>query len=163
VSHLILSSNLQLLEGLSRKTIEERIIVELSINARNEVLTHGRTINSGINVIKKMIELSRLGVTTISITFHHKEGHLIGIPREQMRDIMFQVPGPIQKVIIAGGITDISDLDYIWGFPKAVPQLGSAIWKAKIQPSQIFNRLINFDQRGLSPAIITDSTGALLA
>lgn len=88
---------------------------------------------------------------------------MLGIPREQMRDIMFQVPGPIQKVIIAGGITDLTDLDYIWGFPKAVPQLGSALWKGKIQPSQILNRLISFDHRGLSPAIITDSTGNLLA
>lgn len=54
-----------------------------------------------------MIELAQLGVKILSITFNHKEGHLSGIPREQFRDIMFQIPGPIQKVIIAGGITSL--------------------------------------------------------
>jgi hypothetical protein len=46
----------------------------------------------------------------VSLTFNHKEGHLQGIPRKQFRDIMFQVPGPIKTVIIAGGITNIEDL-----------------------------------------------------
>ena len=45
---------------------------------------------------------------------------------------MFSVPGPINRVIIAGGITSLDDLEFIWGFPKALPQLGSAIWKRKI-------------------------------
>lgn len=75
--------------------IQKRIIVELSINEQNEVLTHGRTVNTGENVIKKMIELSRKGVKVVSLTFNHKEGHLSGIPREQFRDIMFAIPGAI--------------------------------------------------------------------
>jgi phosphoribosylformimino-5-aminoimidazole carboxamide ribonucleotide (ProFAR) isomerase len=54
-----------------------------------------------------MIQLARKGVKVVSLTFNHKEGHLSGIPREQLRDIMFTVPGPISKVIIAGGITSL--------------------------------------------------------
>lgn len=46
---------------------------------------------------------------------------------------MYEIPGPIKKVIIAGGITNIDDVEFIWGFDKCVPQLGSAIWKRKIQ------------------------------
>lgn len=79
-----------------------------------------------------MVELAKIGVKIISITFNHKEGHLSGIPRQQFRDIMFQIPGPIKKLIIAGGVSSLDDLRFIWGFPKAVPQLGSAIWKHKI-------------------------------
>jgi phosphoribosylformimino-5-aminoimidazole carboxamide ribonucleotide (ProFAR) isomerase len=71
---------------------------------------------------------------------------------------MFQVPGTIDKVIIAGGISSMDDLEYIWGFPKAVPQLGSAIWKHKILISDLCNSIINFDKEGLCPAIITDSS-----
>lgn len=66
--------------------------------------------NTGYNIIKKMIELSRKGVKMISLTFNHREGHLAGIPREQLRDIMFCVPGSIEKVIIAGGISSLEDL-----------------------------------------------------
>lgn len=58
---------------------------------------------------------------------------------------MFSVPGPIQQLIIAGGISSLDDLEYIWGFPKAVPQLGSAIWKNKISVADICNKLINFN------------------
>ncbi len=69
---------------------------------------------------------------------------------------MFQVPGPIKTVIIAGGITNMEDLQYIWGFPKTVPQLGSAIWKKTIAIEDICNHIINFNKSGLCPAIITD-------
>lgn len=57
-----------------------------------------------------MIELSKLGVRVVSLTFNQKEGQLSGIPRDQFRDIMFTVPGSIKKVIIAGGITSLDDL-----------------------------------------------------
>ena len=45
---------------------------------------------------------------------------------------MMRMPGPIKTVIIAGGISSLSDLQFIWGFEKCVPQLGSALWKKKI-------------------------------
>ena len=74
-----------------------------------------------------------MGIENVSITFNSSEGRLQGIPREQLRKIMYEIPGPIKKVIIAGGITNIDDVEFIWGFDKCVPQLGSAIWKRKIQ------------------------------
>jgi hypothetical protein len=75
---------------------------------------------------------------------------------------MFQIPGKIKKIIIAGGISSIDDLNYIWQFPKAIPQLGSAIWKNRISLNEIYNKIINYNDEGLCPAIITDSTGNLL-
>lgn len=92
------------------------------------------------------------------MTFNHKEGHLSGIPRTQFRDIMFQIPGKIDRVIIAGGISSMEDLEYIWGFQKAVPQIGSAIWKKNISISDLCNSIINFDNEDLCPAITTDSS-----
>ena len=59
---------------------KNRLIVELSINELNEILIDWRKTNTGVNVIKKMEELVEIGVTTFSITFVHREGHLKGLP-----------------------------------------------------------------------------------
>lgn len=69
---------------------------------------------------------------------------------------MYEVPGPIQKVIIAGGVSSIQDVEFLWGFGKCVPQLGSAIWKKKISLAQIYSRLVRFGPDGLVPAVIQD-------
>ena len=162
VPRAIISSNLELLDQIPLEIIEDRIIVELSINENNEVLTHGRTVNTKEHITKKMLELSQKGVKVISLTFHHKEGQLKGIPRDQLRDIMFCIPGPIQKVIIAGGISSEEDLEFVWGFPKTIPQLGSAIWKGKISVSALLAKITRFDKAGLCPAIISTQSGKVL-
>ncbi len=59
---------------------------------------------------------------------------------------MAKMPNPIKNVIIAGGITSIQDLRYVWGFKKCIPQLGSAIWKKTILISDIFKEIINYDK-----------------
>lgn len=109
-----------------------------------------------------MIELARKGVKIVSLTFNHREGHLAGIPRNQFRDIMFCVPGPIQKVIVAGGITSLEDLDLIWSYPKTVPQLGSALWKGNISVPELLCNLVQFNQEGLCPAIVSSQSGKVL-
>lgn len=162
IPRAIISSSLELLDQIPEEVIKKRIIVELSINENNEVLTHGRTVNTGENISKKMIELSKKGVKVVSLTFNHKEGHLKGIPKEQLRDIMFSVPGPIEQVIIAGGISSEDDLEFIWGFPKAIPQLGSAIWKGKISVSSLLSNITRFNENGLCPAIISTQSGKVL-
>ena len=63
-----------------------------------------------------MREICDLGIKTVSITFNNCEGKLKGIPREQLRKIMFEVPGGINDVIIAGGISTIEDLEFLWEF-----------------------------------------------
>ena len=63
-----------------------------------------------------MKEICELGIKTVSITFNNCEGRLQGIPREQLRKIMFEVPGGIAEVIIAGGISSLEDLEFLWGF-----------------------------------------------
>lgn len=69
---------------------------------------------------------------------------------------MHEVPGPIKKVIIAGGISTIDDMEFIWGFSKCVPQLGSAIWKRKIHIGDIYKKMVRFDENDLVPAVIQD-------
>ena len=54
-NRIIISSRLDLLDDLSFETISKRVIVELSINEKNEVLTHGRTVNTHQDVIQKAI------------------------------------------------------------------------------------------------------------
>jgi hypothetical protein len=72
IPKVILSTNLDFLKELPKKIVSQRVIVELSINQDNEILTHGRKVNTHENVIKKMIELSQLGVTAVSLTFNQK-------------------------------------------------------------------------------------------
>lgn len=72
---------------------------------------------------------------------------------------MYEIPGPIKKVIIAGGISNIDDMEFIWGFRKCVPQLGSAIWKRKVLIGEIYVRMVRFDENLLVPAVIQDRFG----
>lgn len=72
---------------------------------------------------------------------------------------MYEIPGPIKKVIIAGGISNIDDMEFIWGFGKCVPQLGSAIWKRKVLIGEIYVRMVRFDENLLVPAVIQDRFG----
>lgn len=41
----------------------------------------------------------------------------------------------IKNIIIAGGITTMDDLEFLWSFDRVIPQLGSAVWKNKISVS----------------------------
>lgn len=59
--HIVISSNLELINEIPKEK-RKRIIVELSINESNQVLTHARTVNTGINVVKKMMELCEIGI-----------------------------------------------------------------------------------------------------
>lgn len=76
---------------------------------------------------------------------------------------MYEVPGGITTVIIAGGITSMDDLEFLWGFEKCVPQLGSAIWKGKIKLGEIYKALVSYDKNGLVPAVIRTSPNGHVA
>ncbi|MCJ7637406.1 MAG: HisA/HisF-related TIM barrel protein, partial [Nitrososphaeraceae archaeon] len=151
---IVVSSNTT--EEFLNRIPKDRLIVELSVNELNHVLIHGRLTNTQIHINDELMRLSLLGVEVISITFHHTEGNLKGIPKSQIHEIMSYVPNAIQKVIIAGGISSLQDLEFIWTFPKAIPQLGSAIWKNKITPADIYANSINMK---IVPAIIQDTQG----
>ena len=82
---------------------------------------------------------------TISITFVKREGHLKGLPYSQINELMGQIPSGIRKIIIAGGITSLHDLRFLWRFENVVPQLGSAVWKNVISIEEVFNEIANFN------------------
>ncbi|CAF3438872.1 unnamed protein product [Rotaria socialis] len=146
-------------DELIAKIPKDRLIVEMSINENNEVLIHGRKTNTHVNIITKVNQLIAMGVNVISITFVNAEGHLSGIPRKQIQDLLVQIPKNIEKIYIAGGISTMDDLEYLWSFNRIIPQLGSAIWKKKLTIGSIFNGMINFDGNGTVSSIIQDLNG----
>ncbi|CAF1468962.1 unnamed protein product [Rotaria sp. Silwood1] len=146
-------------DELIMKIPKERLVVEISINEQNEVLIHGRHTNTHVNIITRINQLIQIGVNTISITFVQSEGHLSGIPRQQIRDLLLQISQNIKRIYIAGGISTLDDLEYLWSFDRVVPQLGSAIWKNKLTIGSIFNSMINFNDNGTVSAIIQDVNG----
>ncbi len=81
---------------------------------------------------------------------------MAGIPRKQLIDIYMQVPQCVENIIIAGGISSVEDLDFIWGFKRCIPQLGSAIWKRKITLGDIYKRLVKWNRDGLVVTIVVD-------
>jgi phosphoribosyl-AMP cyclohydrolase/phosphoribosyl-ATP pyrophosphohydrolase/uncharacterized protein related to proFAR isomerase len=144
---------------LINKIPKERLIVEISINEQNEILIHGRQTNTHMNIITRINQLIEMGVHAISITFVQTEGHLQGIPRKQIQDLILQIPDKIRKIYIAGGITTLDDLEYLWSFYRVIPQIGSAIWKNQLTIGSIFNAMINFNEYGIVSAIIQDLNG----
>ncbi|CAF1451747.1 unnamed protein product [Adineta ricciae] len=148
-------------DSLFEKIPKDRLIVEISVNEKNEVLIHGRRTNTHVNILTRLHQLIDVGVRVISITFVQTEGHLSGIPRQQVRELISQIPYDIEKIYIAGGVSSLDDLDYLWSFPRIIPVLGSAIWKNKLTIGQIYNRMLYFDESGLVPAIIQDINGSV--
>jgi len=154
---VVVGSNTE--EEFIRKIPPNRLIVELTVDDKNDVLIHGRKTNTRINLFVKIEELLKMNVETISITFHKEEGHLQGLPREQIAKIMGQMPDKIKRVIIAGGISSLDDLEFLWSFPKIVPQLGSAIWRKKISLSDLYTAMAIFDGKGLINGVVGDING----
>jgi phosphoribosyl-AMP cyclohydrolase len=71
-----------------------------------------------------------------------------------IRKLLVEFPRVLKKIIIAGGITSMDDLQFLWSFDRVVPQLGSAIWKNKITPGEILSEIANYDEHELISAII---------
>ncbi|CAF4912299.1 unnamed protein product [Rotaria sp. Silwood1] len=100
---------------------------------------NGRQINTHINIINKINQLIQIGIQIISITFVQTEGHLLGIPRQQIHDLIIQIPNYIEKIYIA--------------------VIGSSLWTNKLTIDSIYNSMIYFDQYEIVPAIIQDING----
>lgn len=154
---IVVSSNID--EEFIDQIPKDRLIVELSINEKDEVLIHGRKTNTHVPITKHLARLASLSVEVISITFHQTEGHLSGIPREQITRLMSHFPRKIEKVIIAGGISTLDDLEFLWSFEKVIPQLGSALWSGRLSIGDVYTSMTRFDGEGRVPAIIQDKDG----
>lgn len=139
-----------------------RLIVELSVNDKFEILIDGRKTNTHIHIKDKLNELGSLGVEAVSITFQETEGMRSGIPRTMIQELVQYVPKNIFKVFIAGGITTIDDLKFIWSFPKLIPQLGSAIWKNDITIGELYSSMAKWGDNNLINCIIQNKNGLVL-
>jgi phosphoribosylformimino-5-aminoimidazole carboxamide ribonucleotide (ProFAR) isomerase len=129
-------------DALIKKIPKDRLIVELSVNKQDEVLVRGRKTNTGVDIITRISELIELGVQVISITFVETEGHLSGLPRVQLRDLLVRIPHSVQTIYIAGGISTLDDLECLWSFPRVTPQFGSAIRKSRLSIGSIYRLMV---------------------
>lgn len=76
-----------------------------------------------------------------------------------MRKLLVEIPRFVKTIIVAGGITSLDDLKFLWSFDRVIPQLGSAIWKGKIAPGDIIAEAANYDEHELLPTVISTSAG----
>lgn len=160
VRRIVISSNTS--QEFIDRIPKSRLIVELSVNSEFEVLIDGRKTNTHVHLRDKLNELGKLGVNAISITFQDTEGMCCGIPRKMIEELVWFIPPDITKVFIAGGITTIDDLQFIWSFPKLIPQLGSAIWKGLISMGELYSSIAKWDNSGLISCIIQNKNGLVL-
>lgn len=160
VRRIVISSNTT--KEFISQIPKSRLIVELSIDQYFNILIDGRKTNTYIHLKDKLNELGQMQVEAISITFQETEGMRKGIPRDMIRELVEFIPKNISKVFIAGGITTISDLKYIWSFPKLIPQLGSAIWKNDISLGELYNAMAKWDENNLINCVIQNKNGLVL-
>lgn len=156
------STVLDFLKDLPLQTRRNRLIVELSINEHNKIMTHGRKITTDIDILDKIAELIDLNITAISITFHQSEGMMNGLARDQISYLIPKISKDIEKIFIAGGVSSVDDLHFLWSFPRVIPQLGSVVWKDILTVGEIISEMGRYDERGLIPAIIQSTTGKIL-
>jgi phosphoribosyl-AMP cyclohydrolase len=76
---------------------------------------------------------------------------------------MSKIPNTFKKIFVAGGISSINDLRYLWSFPRVIPQLGSAFWKNRLSLGEIYCEMLLFDENGKVPATIQDDSGLVKA
>lgn len=158
VRRIVIGSNFD--PAFLRSIPANRVIIELTVDEHDSVLTHGRTVNTQIRISEFMRTILGYGIDTFSVTFHHSEGLLQGIPRSQILRILGSIPlTQINKLIIAGGIASMDDLEFLWSLPKVVPQVGSLIWKDVVSVGQIYSGLLKFQRR--IPTIIQSKTGLI--
>ena len=154
-TRIVIGSNLS--EEFLSKIPKERCIVELSVDEHNKVLTHGRLVQTDINIIDKINELD---IEAVSITFHQTEGLLCGLPRAQISDLIPRINKKIKKIIIAGGISSLDDIHFLWSFDpnRVIPQVGSALWRERVSLGDIYDSMANYTQ-GLIHATIQSENG----
>eukprot|EP00826_Nyctotherus_ovalis_P052046 TRINITY_DN6554_c0_g1_i13.p1 TRINITY_DN6554_c0_g1~~TRINITY_DN6554_c0_g1_i13.p1 ORF type:complete len:1230 (-),score=383.40 TRINITY_DN6554_c0_g1_i13:120-3809(-) len=154
---VVVGSNTE--EDFIKQIPPNRLIVELTVDDKNDVLIYGRKTNTHVNLFVKIEKLLKMGIDTISITFHKAEGQLQGLPREQIAKIMAQMPDGVERVIIAGGIASLDDLEFLWSFPRIVPQLGLAVWRKKILLGELYAAMARYNGEGLINAVVQDING----
>ncbi|AYV84975.1 MAG: bifunctional phosphoribosyl-AMP cyclohydrolase/phosphoribosyl-ATP pyrophosphatase protein [Satyrvirus sp.] len=146
---------------------KNRLIVAFDIDEEYCVYTNGRTTKHE----KKFFEILDEYITSIemiTITFHHTEGTCTGIPVEQVKEIMNYIKDYQIRIIVAGGIKSIDDIEQIFNLG-AVPQFGSAFWNGKFTLGDIFeciakrnNKFMYYDELQLIPTIVQSIDGDVL-
>ena len=81
-----------------------------------------------------------------------KEGMMSGLDRERIEQVIKLSPVP---VTVAGGITDLDDIEYL-AHMEANMQIGMAIYTGAIKLEDCFIRCLDFEKAPLIPTIVQD-------
>ncbi len=143
IKKIILSTsalkNNNLIKKLITKFGAERIIVSLDIKD-GKIMVKGWTEKSKTKLLEILKKLKEIGVKTIIFTDISSDGMLKGINKNLIKKILIKD----FRVIIAGGVTNIKDLEEL----KKLKVYGCIIGKA------LYEGKINFPQNNLAKRII---------
>lgn len=134
----------------------DRVILELSIDQEQRILTHGRQQTDHWTWDQWMTWVSLNKIEALSVTFHSTEGHLQGFPRDQVRKLVSSVPECVEKIFLGGGIATLEDLEFCWYWPRVIPTLGSAFWTRRLSSSDLICAMCHFSPDRQIPVDLED-------
>ncbi|WP_018625527.1 phosphoribosyl-AMP cyclohydrolase [Kangiella aquimarina] len=114
-------------------------------------VTHGWQ-SSSDNKVAAMIDELQSNCSEFLYTQVEKEGMMQGIDRERIKQVVEQSKIP---VTVAGGITDLDDIQFINKLG-ANSQLGMSIYTGKLKLDEAVMACLDFDKAPLIPTIVQD-------
>lgn len=152
------------------KLPKERIILGIDIDETMHVLTHGRNLATDKTVFD-YLDLYQTKVEMISVTFHHTEGCIKGIPIDMIKKIKDHITNPKIKLVCAGGIQSIGEIQTLMEYG-VTPQFGAGFWNGKFTLGEVFRTVLTSvthdawlttkTMEPLLPCIIQNVHGAVL-
>lgn len=147
-SKLILGTACQ--ESFVEKLPKEALIFSIDAKGDNWT-THGWQEESAHKVTELIQPLAER-CSEFLYTQVEKEGMMAGLDRERIEQVIKLSPVP---VTIAGGITDLDDIEYLSRLG-ANMQIGMAIYTGAINLEDCFIRCLDFNKSTLIPTIVQD-------
>lgn len=163
VRRVVVSSNID--PAFLKQIPPDRFIVECSIDSNGNVLTFGRSVCLGktaVHIVRDLLDAG-VAVNAISITLHSLEGEAMDGPaafslstKQMLSQLVLDIPLVVTKIIIAGGVTCIDDMEFLWSLPRVIPQLGSAVWTGQLSLGSIYAAMSAAD---VIPGLIQEESG----
>jgi len=145
---------------------KERLIVAFDIDENYKVFKQGRKGYMEKNLFE-MIDEFKDKMEMMTITFHNVEGTNTGIPLEQVQQIKEYVTNFGIKLVVAGGINSINDINALLDL-NVIPQFGSGFWGHKFTLGDIYEciskkvldkKWVEYKQVKIIPTIVQSQEG----
>ena len=128
-------------DELINKIPKDRLILAIDIDENMNVMTHGRNVSTSVSVFDILTKY-QFEVEMISITFHHTEGTISGIPIEMIRQIKSHIKNPNLKLTCGGGISSIKEIETLAEI-EITPHFGAGFWRRKFTLGEVFRTVLN--------------------